>query len=71
LAKIDEIINEAEAGTYLKPITYAYKTMSLEDFEALQKEQKDFDEEEDRVCLESDLIFAATFYLDDPLRPEV
>lgn len=56
---------------YLKPITYAYKDMSIGDFEALKQENNDFEKEEHRQCLESELTYVATFYLQDGLRDDV
>lgn len=41
--KITEVIEGAQDGMYLKPITYAYKDMSIEDFEALKQENNDFE----------------------------
>lgn len=42
LSKIEEVVEEQEKDIFLKPITYAYKDMSLNDFEMLKKTNSDF-----------------------------
>jgi len=69
--KITEVISSAADDMYLKPITYAYKDMAVSDFEALKSENNDFEKEEHRQCLESELTYVATFYLQDGLRDSV
>lgn len=54
----------------LKPFTYAFKQIKVEDLNQLSQEypveSPDYREE-----LEKDLIYVCTFGLDDELRPEV
>jgi magnesium-transporting ATPase (P-type) len=69
--KITEVIEGAQDGLYLNPITYAFKDMSIEDFESLKQENNGFEKEEHRQCLESELTYVATFYLQDGLRDDV
>jgi P-type Ca2+ transporter type 2C len=52
----------------LKPLTFGYRDMDLDAFEDLKHENGDFETEESRACLESELTLAATFFLADPLR---
>lgn len=61
--------NEPTCG--LKPILFAYKDMKLEDFDQLAGENLNFETEESRLILETDLILLALFGLEDPIRPEV
>jgi hypothetical protein len=63
LRKIDETIESGDKETYYKPITYAYKDMDLEEFEKIKHENGDFEKEEHREVLESDLTFVSTFFL--------
>lgn len=55
--------------TSVKPFVYAYKMMDISQFEAL-KEANNFEDEQSRMSLESNLTFVAAFGLEDPIREE-
>lgn len=52
----------------LKPITYAYKNMSYEDFEALRTENLNFETELGRANLECGFTLVASYGLHDEYR---
>lgn len=54
-----------------KPLLYATRTISLDDFERLRYENNNFEEENTREVLENDLTLVACFGLVDKLREEV
>ena len=70
---LEQISDVIANDTYdcLKPITYAYKDMPVYEFEELKHGHSNFEEEDSRYILESNLILAASFWLADPIRPEV
>jgi len=55
----------------LKPLSYAYRDFKLEDFQKLINKYDGFSNETHHHVIESNLIFAATFLLGDPLRDDV
>lgn len=55
--------------TSVKPFVYAYKMMDLNEFLAL-KEANNFEDEQSKLSLESNLTLVAAFGLEDPLRAE-
>ena len=54
----------------LKCISYAFKEIQMSDLEQLTSTY-DVESEEFRNELENDLIYLATFGMDDPLRPDI
>ena len=55
----------------LKALSYAYCDWGKHEFEEMQHRLGRFENEEDRRELEAHLVFAATFWLKDPLREDV
>jgi P-type E1-E2 ATPase len=52
-------------------LSYAYRDFELEEFQKLMYKYGGFWNEAHRHVIESSLIFAATFWLSDPLRENV
>lgn len=59
------------SGHAYRSILYAYKDMSLEEFEGLKEATNGFEDEESKTELESDLALIAVFALDNPLKDKV
>lgn len=55
--------------TSIKPFAYAYKMMDVNQFLAM-KEASNFEDDQSRISLESNLTFVAAFGLEDPIREE-
>lgn len=69
LEKVSKTIRED--NEILKPLTYAFRDMNLAEFDELKHANDEFETESSRACLETELTFAATFFLADPLRAGV
>jgi len=54
-----------------RTIMVAYKDMSMRDYTALKKANKNFAKEEDKIVLEEGLTALGIFGIMDPLRPDV
>lgn len=54
--------------TGLKALTFGYRDFNLEDFESLKKANNNFEDEETRSLIESQLTLLASVGLSDPLR---
>ena len=59
------------ANQAYRTILVTFKDMSLEQYEALKAENNDFESDEDRKILETDLTAVGIFGLQDPLRPTI
>jgi len=64
------VIGQEMAGNGLKVLSYAYKDVSLDTFHQLMSNYK-VESPEFREEIENDLIYVATFGLDDPLRDRI
>jgi Ca2+ transporting ATPase len=62
--------NGVAKGNAYRSILYAFKDMDKEEFDSL-KGEANFETEEDRQILESDLTLLAVFALDNPIRNRV
>ena len=69
LDKISNVIENDEEDV-LKALSYAYHDWPKDKFETLKHKLSNFAAEMDRKKIESNLIFAATFWLKDPLRDD-
>jgi magnesium-transporting ATPase (P-type) len=67
LDQIGKVI-EDDKEDVLKALSYAYRDWPKDEFEILKHKSSNFATKLDREKIESDLIFAATFWLKDPLR---
>ena len=54
--------------TGLKALTFGYRDFNLDEFEAMKKANNNFEEEESRSMIESQLTLLASVGLSDPLR---
>ena len=54
----------------LKTLTYAYKDISVEQYEEIMNSH-DQESEDFRAMLETDLVYIGTFGLEDPLRTNI
>jgi Ca2+-transporting ATPase len=61
----------ASFGNGLTPILYAYRDISIEDYEALKREHNNFGHETDRLILEENLTLLAMYGLKDTIRDDV
>ena len=68
---LDEIVSTSIAKSSMKPLSIAYKDISVADFEALKEQFGHFETEDSRRDLESGLTLLATIGLEDQLRPGV
>jgi len=59
------------ANQAYRTILVTFRDMSLEEFEGLKSSNNDFQDVEDRACLETDLTAMGIFGLQDPLRPSI
>lgn len=59
------------ANQAYRTILVTFRDMSLEEFEGLKSSNNDFQDVEDRACLETDLTAIGIFGLQDPLRPSI
>lgn len=66
----DILIQKFTTAGY-RTLAFAYKDMSLEDFQQLKEQYNNFSSEEDRNVLEKDLTFIGLFALHDPIREKV
>lgn len=56
------------SGKAYRNILFAYREMSVDDFNALKEENNNFENEEDKYVLEEDLTAMCMFGIEDPLR---
>lgn len=68
---LHKYVIEQMAKIGLRCILYAYRDMSVDEFEDLKTAKNGFQLETDRECLETDLTFLAVFGLKDDLRADV
>jgi len=66
----DILIQKFTTASY-RTLAFAYKDITVEDFESLKSQYNDFVTEEDRNVLEKDLTFIGLFALHDPIREKV
>ena len=52
----------------LKALTFGYRDFNLDEFEAMKKANNNFEDEESRSLIESQLTLLASVGLSDPLR---
>ena len=52
----------------LKALTFGYRDFNLDEFEAMKKANNNFEDEESRGLIESQLTLLASVGLSDPLR---
>ena len=64
-------ISEEMAREGLKVLSYAFKDMSVEDFNQFYSPHCDVESPEFRAHLEADMVYLGTFGLDDPLRANI
>lgn len=65
---LSDVVDNQMGANGIRPFAYAYKEMSLEDYEDLALSNGDFKTVESRVVLEEDLELVAIFGLKDELR---
>jgi magnesium-transporting ATPase (P-type) len=65
---LDQEIVEKCAKKGLRCMVYAYKDVDIDTWEDLKMRHNDFESEKDRESLEKDMIFVASFGLNDELR---
>lgn len=63
-----EIILHYAKSFALRTFAYAYKDINSDDWEALQAQNNNFVNEEDRYIVEEDLTFLVAFGIEDKLR---
>ena len=61
-----ELSTEKPKG--LKTLTFGYRDFNLDEFEAMKKANNNFEDEESRSLIESQLTLLASVGLSDPLR---
>jgi len=66
---LSDIVSRQIASTGQKPVTIAYRDIYLPDFKALQSEHGNFETEEGRTYLETELVLLTTIGLIDDIRP--
>lgn len=54
-----------------RTILVTHRDMSMSEFENLKSSNNNFEKDEDRICLETDLTAIGIFGLQDPLRPTI
>jgi magnesium-transporting ATPase (P-type) len=67
---LSHVVSQEMAGAGLKVISYAYKEITMESFNQLMS-TKHVEDEEFRIEAESELIYVATFGLEDPIRDDI
>ena len=68
---LEEEVFEKFAKHGLRTIAYAYKDISVDEWEEIKNEHNNLEGEEDRAKLEQRLVFVAVFGLNDELRSNV
>ena len=68
---IGDAANVDDPNVGLKAITIAYREMDAEEYETLKTEKENFEKEDDRALIESELTYLATVGLSDPMREGV
>lgn len=70
---ISDIVTEGDQQVPigLKTLTFAYKDMSYDEFVEIKSHNQNFETEEGRIALESQLTYIATIGLSDPLRENI
>jgi magnesium-transporting ATPase (P-type) len=67
---MQHIVSSSMAVDGLKCLSYAFKEIRIDDLDQLMSTY-DLESDEFRAELENDLIYLATFGMDDPLRPKI
>jgi Ca2+-transporting ATPase len=67
---LEHIVSRNMAQEGLKCLSYAFKEIKIQDLDSLMK-SADPESEEFRDALEEDLIYVATFGMEDPLRTNI
>ena len=68
---LNDILIQKFTTVGFRTLAFAYKDFTLEEFQDLKQQYNNFEREEDRAILESQLTFVGLFALFDPLRPKV
>jgi P-type Ca2+ transporter type 2C len=68
---MNDILTQKFTNQGLRAIAFAYKDLTLEDFEQLKGQYNNFQTEADREVLENQLTFLGVFALQDNLRKKV
>jgi Ca2+-transporting ATPase len=68
---LNDILIQKFTTVGFRTLAFAYKDFSYEEFEELKLQYNNFEREEDKSILESQLTFVGLFALFDPLRTKV
>ena len=68
---LEQVVSNAIARNSMKPLTIAYRDFAKEEFDELMATNENFETEESRKVIESQLTLVATVGLEDPLREGV
>ena len=68
---MDDILQQKFTTQGFRAIAFAYKDLSIEDFEQQKEQYNNFQNEADREILENQLTFIGVFALQDDLREKV
>jgi len=68
---MQDILHQKFATQGLRTLAFAYKDISIDDFERLKSSYNNFTTEADREVLENQLTFIGVFALQDELRDKV
>lgn len=67
----DENDEDAEMHSGFKPLTIAYRDFNKADFEGMKNANFNFENEDSRAIVESDLTLVSSLSLQDPLRDDI
>lgn len=67
---LEGVISNKIAKQGMKPLSIAYRDFEVNQFEQLKSENNNFEDDNSRIMIETDLILAASFGLEDPLRED-
>ena len=68
---LERVVSDQIARSGNKALTFAYKIISLGEYTQMKKDNFDFETEQGRASLESDLTLLATFGFSDEIRADV
>lgn len=68
---LENVVSRGIAKEGLKPLTIAYKNIDIHEWESLKEKYFNFECDEARAALESNLTLAASFGFHDELRPNI
>ena len=67
----NDIISQQFTSKGYRAIIFAYKDLSVDEYEKLKRQCNNFQSEQDREALENNLCFVGAFALQDDLRDKV